>query len=390
MTRRQRRQGRPGAAGDRLAGANEAVQLDLLKGAREGLRGRKSMKMPAGWPALYAVAWPEATTPAIREHSMHPGPGLRRSAGAGRPSQDGRDASRADRRALAALEALIEKHPPDLVPVLHDLLADKNVRRLALRGLGSVRRHEPRPKRVLAVYPRLTTEEKQDAIATLASRKEYALALLAGGGEEDRGPHGRCVRLHRRASSMPWATRKSANGCARSGAKCATPRRKSGSNWRHYKALLTPAFMKNADRSNGRLVFSKTCQQCHKLFGEGGTIGPDLTGYNRAQLDYLLVKIVDPNAQVAKDYHMSIVTTEDGRVITGIIVEALRPASSCKRPRSGIVLAKEDVETIKDSRPSIMPEGQLDALTKKQVRDLIAYLSGKTQVPLPPRSPDGK
>ena len=42
--------------------------------------------------------------------------------------------------------------------------------------------------------------------------------------------------------------------------------------------MLTPAVLKAADLPNGRLLFAKTCQQCHKLFGEGGTIGPDLTG----------------------------------------------------------------------------------------------------------------
>src|SRR5207248_11461557 len=88
-----------------------------------------------------------------------------------------------------------------------------------------------------------------------------------------------------------------------------------------YKALLTPAYLKTADVRNGRLVFSRTCQQCHKLYGEGGTIGPDLTGSNRSDLDYLLSNIIDPSAEVAQDYRMSVVRTKDDRVITGIIVE---------------------------------------------------------------------
>ncbi len=48
-----------------------------------------------------------------------------------------------------------------------------------------------------------------------------------------------------------------------------------------------------------------------------------------------------------------------------------------------MVLASEDLEKVKDSPQSMMPEGQLDALTKEQVRDLIAYLAGKSQVALP-------
>src|SRR5439155_22782248 len=72
---------------------------------------------------------------------------------------------------------LIEKRAPDLGPLLHELLTDKATRRTALRGLAAYP-HPDTPRRVLAVYADLTPEEKQDAIATLASRKEYALALL--------------------------------------------------------------------------------------------------------------------------------------------------------------------------------------------------------------------
>ena len=72
---------------------------------------------------------------------------------------------------------------------------------------------------------------------------------------------------------------------------------------------------------NGRLVFSKTCQQCHKLYGEGGTIGPDLTGSNRSDLEYLLSNIIDPSAEVARDYRMSVVRDQGRAVITGIITE---------------------------------------------------------------------
>ncbi len=150
-----------------------------------------------------------------------------------------------------------------------------------------------------------------------------------------------------------------------------------------YKALLTPSFMKSADPGNGRLIFSKTCQQCHKLFGEGAAIGPDLTGYNRTQLDYLLAKLVDPSSQIAKDYRMSIVETQNGRVITGIIVERSPKRLIVQTATERIVLAAEDVETVKESLLSIMPDGQLDALTREQVRDLLAYLGGKTQVSLP-------
>ena len=134
------------------------------------------MKMPEGWHAIYARLM-QSALPAIREHAIvlavifgdpQALADLRRMALS--PT-----APLADRR--YALQALIDKRVADLAPVLQDLLADKAVRQTALRGLAAFA-HEATPERVLAVYGQLTAEEKQDAIATLASRKDYALELL--------------------------------------------------------------------------------------------------------------------------------------------------------------------------------------------------------------------
>lgn len=369
-----------------LAESSETVQLDLLKGAREGVRGRKSMRMPEGWPALYARMG-RSDNAAVREHVVilalvfgDPQAllDLRKTAAS-------KSAPTTER--LAALEALIEKRPADLPPLLHELLADKAVRRLALRGLGSFS-HDATPQRVLAVYADLTMEEKQDAIAALASRKEYALALLQAVEKKTvaRGDMSAFIarQLYALGDKQVSERLRQVWGEVRDTA----PEKQK--QLARYKTLLTPAFMKNADPGNGRLLFSKTCQQCHKLFGEGHTIGPDLTGYNRAELDYLLVKIVDPSSQVAKDYTMSIVATQDGRVLTGIVVERSPNRLILQSATERIVIAKEDVDTIKESPLSIMPEGQLDALTKEQVRDLLAYLAGRAQVPLPPDAQNKK
>jgi mono/diheme cytochrome c family protein len=68
-----------------------------------------------------------------------------------------------------------------------------------------------------------------------------------------------------------------------------------------YKRLLTPEFLDEGDPQNGRLVYNRTCLKCHRLYGEGGEIGPDLTGSNRANLDYVLENSVDPSAVIPRD-----------------------------------------------------------------------------------------
>src|SRR5207248_341720 len=67
----------------------------------------------------------------------------------------------------------------------------------------------------------------------------------------------------------------------------------------------------------GKTLFSNKCGSCHRLFGAGGSIGPDLTGYDRSNLDDLLTNIVDPNAYIREGYVTSQVTTVDGRTIVG-------------------------------------------------------------------------
>jgi putative heme-binding domain-containing protein len=258
---------------------------------------------------------------------------------------------------------------------------------LALRGLAAFA-HEATPERVLAVYGQLTVEEKQDAIATLASRKDYALELLKAVENKSVARTDVSAFIARQMNSL--------------GDKQVTDRlrqvwgevRQSApqklEQLARFKASLTEGALKNADLSNGRLIFSKSCQQCHKLYGEGNTIGPDLTGANRSNLDYLLSNLIDPSAEVARDYRMSIVETQNGRKLTGIIVERSPARLVIQTATEKITLAAEDVDTVKDSDISLMPDGQLDVLTKAQVRDLIGYLSGKSQTPLPPVAADKK
>ena len=86
-----------------------------------------------------------------------------------------------------------------------------------------------------------------------------------------------------------------------------------------YRNLLTPESIKTADAAKGKALFVKNCASCHKLFGEGGNVGPDLTGSQRANLEYLLENVLDPSAVVAKEYQATVIATSAGRTITGIV-----------------------------------------------------------------------
>ena len=119
------------------------------------------------------------------------------------------------------------------------------------------------------------------------------------------------------------------------------------------------------------------------MYGEGGKIGPDLTGSGRANLDYLLENIVDPSAVVSADYRMSLVTLEDGRALSGVIAGKDERTLTLRTLAETMTIDQKEVVKIDTSPLSMMPEGLLLAFPPEQVRDLIAYLMHPVQVPLP-------
>jgi putative heme-binding domain-containing protein len=233
---------------------------------------------------------------------------------------------------------------------------------------------------VLDAYPKLTEAERDDAIATLSARAPWALALLDAveKGVVPRRDVGVATARQIRALN-------DANVSKRLETVWGTIRPTSAdkaSLVTKYKSVLAskePA----ADPARGRAVFQKTCFQCHKLFDSGGDVGPELTGSDRANPDYILENVLDPSATVARDYTVTTIATADGRLVSGIIREQNDQTLTIQTANERIVLPREDVDQVKPSNVSMMPEGQLERLTDQEIRDLFAYLAAKGQVDAP-------
>jgi putative heme-binding domain-containing protein len=125
----------------------------------------------------------------------------------------------------------------------------------------------------------------------------------------------------------------------------------------------------------GQKLFNISCAACHRLFGQGGQIGPDLTVFKRDDLENMLLSIVNPNAEIREGYETFLVTTKDGRALSGFLADK-DPRSIVLRGVDGAntVLAQNQIDEMKTSSLSLMPEGLLDGLNDQQVRDLFAYL----------------
>lgn len=279
-----------------------------------------------------------------------------------------------------ALQVLLRGRDELAAPALIAALDQPDLRGDAIRGLASY--SDPNtPRELIQRYDQFNEADRRDAISTLTARPEYALALLdAIEGEaiprkDVHAYHVRQLRSFQDAGIVDriqevWGSIRESSADKK--AKIA-----------QYKSRLTEDILANADLSHGRVVFNKTCAACHKLFGQGYDIGPDITGSNRANLDYILENAIDPSSVVSKEYRMSTLVLADGRVVTGLVQNETDSAYTVRTVNDVLLVAKADVDDISQSELSLMPEGQLDQLAADDVRDLIAYLASPSQVPLP-------
>jgi len=117
------------------------------------------------------------------------------------------------------------------------------------------------------------------------------------------------------------------------------------------------------------------CGTCHRLFDEGGRVGPDLTTYGREDAERLLLAIVAPSIEIREGYEQYIVATGDGRTLSGFLADqdelvvVLRDLSG-----QDVSLRREDIERMQPIGRSLMPENILDALDEQAIRDLFAHL----------------
>jgi putative membrane-bound dehydrogenase-like protein len=383
MTRRVAAIGTPEAMEllvDRLGTDTDVARRRvMLKAMNEALQGRRQVEAPAGWAsigdALMADGDADARSQAIA---------LGVTFGDARALDGVRAiltdaAAPADRRA-GALAALLKARDPRLPAVLRELIREAGpLRQPALRGLAAFDDEET-PRAVLAVYAELSPVEKRDALTTLAARPASARALLDAVGTKSVAASDLTADLIRNLRNL-----KDASIDARIaevwGQARETPAEKARLIER-YREVVHRGYSDAPDPMLGRAVWAKTCGQCHTLFGVGSNIGPDLTGSNRADLEYVLSNVVDPSALVGKDYQATVIATADGRTLTGIVRGEDDNAVTLVMQNETVVVPKAEIEERKLTEQSLMPEDQWANLSAHEVRSLVAYLASPNQVPL--------
>lgn len=351
------------------------TQAALLKGMLSGLEGRRSVAAPQGWTQLsdkLAASEHDAVRRRVSALSQIFGDDAAVSRALARVKDSTIDVGQ--RR--SALSSLLKQQNRDASNLLKSLIDEPAMTLEAIRGYAFVENAEG-PTVLLSKYPQLEFQQKRAVIETLASRRAYAEALLKALKREHVPRDDVPTQVARSLKEMLGKPFVDVYGTVRAVAE------ERAQLLAKYKEMCNPSAVAAANASRGRAVFQKTCAACHTLYGEGGKVGPDLTGSNRANLDYILLNSVDPSCDVPDAYKTVTVLTEDGRMVNGVLAEedgtriVLRTA---EQPR--VVIAKEDIELRKISPKSMMPDGQLDQMKKQEVIDLIKYLRTTEQVEL--------
>jgi putative membrane-bound dehydrogenase-like protein len=351
----------------------------VVEEMRTAFAEQAGLKMPAGWQPVYerlAQSADRSVTDladaiAVKFGDRRVFPRLRAKLADGGAPLPERE---------RALSVLLDGNDPELATVLEGLIADVALRSRAIKALARYEGADA-PGAILPRYASLPASEQTDGLNTLASRKSWGLALLDAvrGGKVPRKDLGAFTIRQLRgfndekltaAIEEVWGTvRETSEDKREEIAK--------------LKAALTPDALAAADTRAGRAVFAKTCATCHVLFGAGGKVAPDITGSNRADLDYILENLVDPSAVVGKDYLMTVFALRDGRFVNGLVLRESETAFTVRTINEEVLVAKADIAEQMPSELSLMPEGQLKTLTAEEVRDLIAYLASPVQTLLP-------
>jgi len=369
-----------------LVSADATFAAEIFAGIAEGLAGWRRAPKPAAWDELaatYAQRPNAGLQASIRELSVVFGDGR----ALGEVKGVALDSKADITQRKAALQTLIDNRAPDLREICEKLLGVRFLNPVAARGLTTF--DDPAiGVKLVAAYKQFHLSERPQLLATLVSRPTFARPLLDAVGT------GKIAR----ADLTPFHARQILSfkdaALDQQLAEVWGELRESAADKKQFmaklKQQLTPAVLAQADKSAGRAVFNMACGICHRFYGEGGEVGPDLTGTGRANIDYLLENIVDPSAAVSADFRMTVLNLKDGRVLNGFITAKTDRTITLRTMTEALTIERVEITTQQEMPQSLMPEGLLSAFSETQIRDLFAYLMYPSQVPLPAAAPAPK
>ena len=279
---------------------------------------------------------------------------------------------------LSYIRIFSEINQTAAIPVLLNLVetsssspALKQASLLALQNYES----EETGARVVKAYPDKLRDDhdvREAAMALFASRRAWASQLI------NAITRTRTINQSDVPGHIVWQMKMLKDEAITKSTDKLWPGMKPASAEEKNKTIAEVVKSMKAGKGNaeaGHPLFIAKCGTCHKLFNEGRNIAPDLTGYDRKNLDDILNNIVDPSAYIREGYGSWHVTTTNGRTIIGML-KAKNDKVVTIQPFTGepVTVSAAQVRSMEPLETSIMPERLLDGLNEKQLRDFFSYL----------------
>ena len=350
---------------------NPQTQISMLEGVRDGLEGRFDLKAPANWPAVYGKL--NQSGGRVAQLVLQVAQRFGDTEAAQKFMVTLKDKTAPIEQRREALQAITSRKRQELPAELPALLNELGLRMDAIRAVADYD-NESLGKLLLARYSTFNPAEKLQAVQTLASRPRYGWLLTQALKDQSMPKRDvpayvarQLLRVVGSGFVEVWGPIEQEPSLEKAYTK--------------YQRLLTDKAVAGADAIKGELVFQRTCGSCHKMFGKGGDIGPDLTGSNRGNLDYLLFNVLNPSGEIQDDYKLVVVTTRDGRTYSGNVVsENERQLTMRIVGQEAVVINKSAIQSREVTPVSLMPVGLFDTLTETEVTDLVKYMRTKAGV----------
>jgi putative heme-binding domain-containing protein len=225
---------------------------------------------------------------------------------------------------------------------------------------------------LLKSFPTLSAEEKTAALGVLTSRKAFAVELLRAVDEKSFDRRDLTALQIRQIHSLGDAdlTKRLEKVWGKVGVSSEDARKLIAKIKKTY--TTAPLWAYNDGR--GQQIYQKTCAPCHPLDGTTVPLGPGLKGSWRNGLDYFLENIIDPNAVVGENYRVTVIVTDSGQTVTGLLDGESDNAVVLRTAEKTVSIPKGEIEQRKLSDQSLMPTGLLDKMSEIEVIELLKFL----------------
>ncbi|MCP9745174.1 PVC-type heme-binding CxxCH protein [Lacihabitans sp. CS3-21] len=344
---------------------NPSNQVEILKGMRDGLEGRFDLKAPKNWAGLSTKLKTTKGESATLANQISQRFGDTQASEQQMATLKNKNAPILQRQ--QAIQSLSLRKREELVAEIPTLLNDPKLRLETIKAISEYDRPEF-GKLLVANYNEFTATEKQQAIQTLSSRSKYGWELTQAIKSQ---------KISKR-DVPPYAARQLLRVVGSGFIEVWGPIEQEPSlekSYAKYQRMINDKALVTANPIKGEKVFQTVCGSCHKMYGKGGNIGPELTGSNRVNTDYILFNVLNPSGEIQDDYKLVVVITRDGRTYSGnVISENDRQLTMRIVGQDKVFINKSDIQSREVMPTSLMPVGLFDNMEEPEILDLMKYL----------------